>query len=252
MEQPPLDHHYLVMRLGGAKLVTRRNDGPEVSALAERSSFTLVPAGSAHSWRTRGPIGFAHLYLLPKQFDGAVTSESKDSSETNLAGCVGSRDPILEPLLERMLSEIHCGAAASALLLDSLLDRVLVRLARCHSSRGIVSSPARLVLAPHRLRRVIDFVESNLNRDLALADLAAAAGVGVSHFSHAFHAAAGESPYRYVVRRRVELAQVLLIAGDGSLSSIGAACGFNSRQQFAVTFKRHVGVGPKRFRLAHR
>lgn len=250
MEQPALDHHYVVMHLGGAKQVNRRNDGPSVSTIAERCSLTLVPAGTAHSWSTRGPIGFAHLYLQPGQLDVALESEFRvASSQATLDGCVGKRDPILEPLIGRMLDEIHGGGAASCLLLDSLLDRVLVRLARRHSSRGVVGSPARLTIAPHRLHHVIDFIESNLGSDLRLADLAAVAGMSASHFSHAFHAATGDSPYHYVTRRRIEFAQVLLLAGNVPLQSISEKCGFQSRQQFAVMFKRHVGVGPKRFRL---
>lgn len=253
MEQPPLDHHYVVMHLGGPKQVNRRNDGPSVSTIAERCSLTLVPAGTAHSWSTRGPIGFAHLYLRPEQFEVALASEfSVASNRATLAECVGRPDPILKPLIGRMLDEIHGGSAASSLLLDSLLDRVLVRLARRHSSRGPLGSSPRLTIAPHRLHHVIDFIESNLGCDLRLSDLAAAAGMSASHFSHAFHAATGDSPYRYVTRRRIEFAQVLLLAGNAPLRSISEQCGFQSRQQFAVMFKRHVGVGPKRFRLTRR
>lgn len=241
------------MHLGGPKQVNRRNDGPSVSTIAERCSLTLVPAGTAHTWSTRGPIGFAHLYLRQEQLDVALDSEfGVAANRATLAECVGSCDPILAPLVGRMLDEIHGGGAASSLLLDSLLDRVLVRLARRHSSRGPLSSPTRLTIAPHRLRHVIDFIESNLGCDLRLSDLAVAAGMSPSHFSHAFHAATGDSPYRYVTRRRVEFAQVLLLVGNTPLQSISEKCGFQSRQQFAVMFKRHVGVGPKRFRLDRR
>lgn len=253
MEQPPLDHHYIVMHLGGPKQVNRRNDGPSVSTIAERCSLTLVPAGTAHGWSTRGPIGFAHLYLRPEQLDVAMESEFRvGASHATLAECVGRPDPILEPLIGRMLDEIHGGSAASSLLLDSLLDRVLVRLARRHSTRRTLASPPRLTIAPYRLHHVIDFIESNLGSDLGLSELAAAAGMSASHFSHAFHGATGDSPYRYLTRRRVEFAQVLLLAGNAPLQSISEKCGFQSRQQFAVMFKRHVGVGPKRFRLDRR
>ncbi|MEO5732208.1 MAG: AraC family transcriptional regulator [Rubrivivax sp.] len=253
MEQPPLDHHYIVMHLGGPKHVNRRNDGPSVSTIAEHCSITLVPAGMAHRWSTRGPIGFAHVYLRPEQFDVAMDSELDGASNrATLTECVGNRDPILAPLVGRMLEEIHGGSAASSLLLDSLLDCVLVALARRHSSRGPRDSPPRLTIAPHRLRHVIDFIESHLGSDLRLLDLAAVAEMSASHFSHAFRAATGESPYCYVTLRRVEYAQVLLLAGNAPLQSISEKCGFQSRQQFAVMFKRHVGIGPKRFRLDSR
>ncbi|MEO7828080.1 MAG: hypothetical protein ABIR60_13160, partial [Allosphingosinicella sp.] len=75
MEQPPLDHHYLVLHLGGPKTITRRGLNSVATADAEIRSVTIVPAGAGYSWTTKGPIGFAHLYLHPKAIERTITEE---------------------------------------------------------------------------------------------------------------------------------------------------------------------------------
>ena len=252
MEQPPLDHHYVVMHLGGTKHVERRCDGPGISRIAESGSLTLVPAGTAYVWRTEGPIAFAHLYIEPRCLDGVAMHELGSSgTSVSLIDRVGFRDPFIEPLFSRMVDEVRASARASTLLLDSLHESVLIRLARNHATTAPRRLPKAMALAPHRLRRVLEFVDAHLGDDIGLAELVAAAGSSQYHFSRAFHLATGWSPCRYLLRRRLEYARVLLIAGDESLEAVGAACGFNSHKQFAVNFKREVGIGPKRFRLTH-
>jgi AraC family transcriptional regulator len=65
MKQPPLDHHYLVVHLGGDKRVTRAHGERALSVDVRNRGFTTVEAGSAYSWRTDGPIAFGHVYLEP-------------------------------------------------------------------------------------------------------------------------------------------------------------------------------------------
>ncbi len=253
MEQPPLDQHYVVMHLGGPKHVTRNRDGPSVATVAERGSLTLVPAGTAYTWRTQGPIAFAHLYVPPRQFEDAVSQELDiEGRGASLIERVGCRDALLETMFDRMIREIRRADDASALLLDSLLEQVLSRLARRHASRPAFAGGRTLALAPHRLQRVLDFIEANLDRKLRLADLVTAAGTSQSHFSHAFLTATGQSPYRYLVHRRIERAQALLMTGDASLTDISKQCGFNRSHQFSVMFKEIVGVPPKRYRSERR
>lgn len=253
MVQPPLDQHYIVMHLGGAKHVTRRRDGAPVSTVAEEGSLTLVPAGTAFTWRTQGPIAFAHLYVRPDQIEATGSGEERwVGGGTSLVERVGCRDPHLQLLFRGLLDAIEPPAEPSLLLLDSLLESFLVRLAHRHVSHGTTWDPRVLALAPHRLRRVLEFIEANLDQDIALADLVSAAGTSQFHFSRAFHAATGCAPYQYLLRRRIEYAQVLLLASGESLASVSSMCGFNSKRQFGVAFKRILGMGPKHFQLLRR
>jgi AraC family transcriptional regulator len=253
MVQPPLDQHYIVMHQGGAKRVTRRRDGAPLSTIAEDGSLTLVPAGTAFTWQTSGPIAFAHLYIRPEQLS-AIHSAEGSFGAASLIDRVGCCDPQLQLLYKRLLESIESfGSKASLLLLDSLLECFLVRLAQRHVSRPLaMRSDSAVALAPHRLRRVVDFIEANLSNDVSLADLGNAAGSSQFHFCRAFHIAAGCSPYQFLLSRRIEYAKALLLTTCDSLEAVGLRCGFHSQRQFAVAFKRSIGVGPKRYQLLRR
>jgi AraC family transcriptional regulator len=250
MVQPPLDQHYIVMHLGGAKRVKRSGgDSASVETIAECRSLTLVPAGTEFNWHTAGPIAFAHLYLQPQQLKNTLATEfDQEGRDGSLVERVGFRDPVLEALVSRMIEEVECAGSASTLLLDSLLESCLIRLSRRHAPRPIASRLMPVALAPHRLARVLEFVDAHLDRDICLADLVEAAGTGQYHFSHAFRAATGCSPYRYLIARRIEYSKVLLMTSSESLMDVSIKCGFNTQHQFASMFKRLVGIGPKRFR----
>ena len=102
MLQPPLDHHYVVMHLGGAKHVNRRRDGPRVSAVVDDRSLTFVPAGTAYEWQTDGPIAFAHLYVPPRHLETVLEQEFDVGGDgATLIERVGHRDPFLEPCSTR-------------------------------------------------------------------------------------------------------------------------------------------------------
>jgi AraC family transcriptional regulator len=252
MVQPPLDEHYLVIHLGGAKRVNRSLDGPQIRSVVDGNSLTMVPAGTAYRWQTEGPIAFAHVYIPPSRLEAVVGEEFEiEGRSTSFIEKVGCRDALLEPLLLRMLQEIQDARLASTLLLDTLFESVCLQLARQHVSRPARRTSQGLALSPYRLRRVLEFVETSLGEDLALSDLAQVAGASQSHFSRAFRLATGCSPYRYVIRRRIEVAKVHLLTGTDSLDAISATCGFRERHQFNVMFKRIVGVGPHSFRVAH-
>ena len=247
MDQPPLDHHYVVRHLGGAKHVERKHDGAPVSAIVEYGALTVVPAGSQFKWHTHGPIEFAHLYIAPALL-ARMASRFDRVNSLSLFDRVGCRDPLLESLYDAMLMEIRQPRTASALYLDSLLESFLLKLLLDHSSATLRGAQPRETLPTFRLKRVIDFVETHLCDPLTLTDLAQIAGGSVFHFSRAFKNAVGDAPYQYVLRRRVERAKSLLTASDLPLARIAGACGFRDLAQLSKTFSRLVGTTPTRYR----
>jgi AraC family transcriptional regulator len=113
------------------------------------------------------------------------------------------------------------------------------------------SGSNRLPLAPWQVTRVIGFIEGNLSKKIAVRDLAAVARLSSSHFARAFRATVGETPYAYLIRRRIELAQRLILRTDRSLAQIALDCGFGDQAHIANLFRRMVGVSPGAWRRAH-
>ena len=97
----------------------------------------------------------------------------------------------------------------------------------------------------------MDHVEARLAEDLSLSELAAVVNISPRHFLRLFKRSTGISPHRYVIRRRVERAKVLLSGSDTPLWQVAEACGFAHQQHLSTHFKRLVGVSPGRYRNLH-
>nr|WP_211239530.1 AraC family transcriptional regulator [Jiangella gansuensis] len=102
------------------------------------------------------------------------------------------------------------------------------------------------------MRRARDHIDRCYADPIDLAGIAAAAGYSRFHLVRAFRAAYGETPGRYLTRRRVERAQELLRVADLSVTEICHLVGFSSLGSFSSLFTELVGVPPSQFqRAAH-
>ncbi len=102
-----------------------------------------------------------------------------------------------------------------------------------------------------RLKRAIDYIEANIDEPISLADIAAAAGLTRMHFAAQFKVSTGLRPHEYLLRRRIERAQEMLLAAELSVVEIALSVGFQTQSHFTTTFARFVGQTPHAWRLAH-
>jgi AraC family transcriptional regulator len=116
------------------------------------------------------------------------------------------------------------------------------------ATRAKVTRPDHGCLAPSQLSRVIEFVDANLGHTVRTRDLAASARLSASYFSQTFRASVGQSPHAFVMRRRVERAQELMLATDKPLSEIALDCGLADQPHLTRLFRRIVGTSPAAWR----
>jgi AraC family transcriptional regulator len=247
MDQPPLDHHYIVQHMGGTKRVDRRHDGPPISTIVHSGALTVVPAGMQFTWRTRGPIEFAHLYISPAYLQRRALRYDWQSRWA-LIDRVSIEDPLLQAMYTTMLREVRKPRPGHALYLDCLLDAFVMQLLREHSSTRPRSDRPGERLTSFRVGRVIEFVNALIDPDIHLSDLAHVAGGSVYHFCRAFKNTVGEAPYQFVLRLRIERAHSLLLSTTLSLTEVASSCGFRSPQQLSRAFRRMMGVAPAHLR----
>lgn len=108
-------------------------------------------------------------------------------------------------------------------------------------------TPARLDdLA--RLRRVRDRIDRDYAQPLDVEALARGAHMSAGHLSRQFKAAFGESPYSYLMTRRIERAMALLRRGDQNVTEVCFAVGCSSLGTFSTRFAELVGVPPSVYR----
>src|ERR1700734_2425669 len=119
--------------------------------------------------------------------------------------------------------------------------------------RTIVHVTSSLAATQHlrdlaRLRRVRDRIDREYAQPLDVEALARGVHMSAGHFSREFRLAYGESPYSYLMTRRIERAMALLRRGDLSVTDVCFAVGCSSLGTFSTRFTELVGVPPSTYR----
>jgi AraC-like DNA-binding protein len=115
------------------------------------------------------------------------------------------------------------------------------------STVGPVTAIPAIPLSRHLLR-VRDLIDRAFAGPLDVPALARSAYVSEDYFSRSFKAAFGETPHRYLLRRRMERAKALLRAGELPVTEVCLAVGFTSLGSFSTQFRRFVGESPTSYR----
>lgn len=121
---------------------------------------------------------------------------------------------------------------------------------RCGTIPDVTSrpAPAQRLSDLARLRRVRDRIDREFARPLDVESLARDAHMSAGHLSREFKAAYGESPYGYLMTRRIERAMALLRRGDLSVTDVCFEVGCQSLGTFSTRFTELVGVPPSTYR----
>src|ERR1043165_4384899 len=98
------------------------------------------------------------------------------------------------------------------------------------------------------LRRAHDHIDRNFAEQLHLDEIAGIASVSKYHFVRSFRMTYGETPMRYLTRRRIERAQDLLRAANLTVTEICMVVGFSSLGSFSAKFSQLVGESPTAYR----
>jgi AraC-like DNA-binding protein len=102
-----------------------------------------------------------------------------------------------------------------------------------------------------RLLRARDAMDRSFAEPLDVRTVAAVAHVSAAHFSRSFREVFGETPHRYLQRRRVERSMFLLRETDRGVTDICFDVGFTSLGTFSRTFRKIVGESPSNYRQGH-
>jgi AraC family transcriptional regulator len=153
--------------------------------------------------------------------------------------------------------------------IDRLADACLTLFGRADILSGEASSAAYAAMAalhdgvfggagavnqalPAAIARVVAHVDANLGIPLNVERLAAIAGMSRAHFVRQFSAATGVAPSRFLLERRLERVERLLLATDMSVVAIAAATGFADANYLAKAFRRVRAMAPLEYRATMR
>jgi AraC family transcriptional regulator len=168
------------------------------------------------------------------------------ASETTLASLHQLRSALVElsAALNETLRDERRNAAACLQRATAMLHSVEDKVPELSASGGLQG------LAPWQVRRVLAHIEANLGSSLQNKDLAAVARLSTYHFAVSFRHSVGASPHGYIMRRRVERAQGLMLSTDKPLCEIAVECGLSDQPHLTRLFRRLVGDSPAAWRRA--
>ena len=107
-------------------------------------------------------------------------------------------------------------------------------------------------LATWQARRLTAHIDTHLTERIRVEDLAALLGLSAGHFCRAFKATFRLSPHAYLMRRRIEVAQGLMLTTHQPLGAIALSCGMSDQSHFTRLFRRAVGETPYAWRRSRR
>jgi AraC family transcriptional regulator len=157
--------------------------------------------------------------------------------------------------LTRGLAEL-CREAASpdnvfGLFAEGWGSQALAHMARITRILGSEKAAERGTLPGRTLRRLEEYVRSNLAQPISLSDLSDVAGLSKRHFLRVFQETVGATPYRYVLGLRIEEAKRRLSESEESVTDVALAAGFSHSQHFSTAFRTATGMTPSTFRRQH-
>jgi len=245
--QPP--DHVIAVHLAGAVSLRRTREGRMVERAMRPGDISITPVGPPVRWRQHGQSFVILMRLAPAYVRTIGGDEcALDPDRFDLRDAFTTRDPLLEDIGHRLLAMLELEGADGRLAAETLTRELAIQLLREHTRASATASWPRARLSPHKLRRAIQYIDANLRNDLTLAAIANVVALSPGHFAHAFRAATGVAPHRYIVERRVERAKTFLRESDLPITEIADRIGCSSHSHFSVLFHRITGFTPRQFR----
>lgn len=196
----------------------------------------------------RGAYDALHLHISNDLIDECASGAPGAHNGLLLTKIEPFHDRLIERLGLALLEGEQLGAAFDRIYTDSLSIAIVSRLL---ASRLGVSNAGRSTsagLIKWRLKRAVDYIEENLSEPIGLAEIAASTGLTRMHFAAQFRVATGLRPHEYLLRRRVERAQQILLAPNTPVLDVALEVGFQTQAHFTTVFKRFVGQPPHAWR----
>ncbi|MES2072444.1 MAG: AraC family transcriptional regulator [Pseudomonadota bacterium] len=245
----PQKRHLLAIHVGAPVRACCRLDGRTQHRLQMPGDIDIVPAGVSGDWEDEAPCSVLTVSL--SQALVAATAERMNlATAQQIRPRLQVRDKRIEHIAWALKAEVEAsnGHASGALYLESLG----IALAAHLLSTGAGDVPAQLPatasagrqMAAHQLHKVIAYIENNLAADLSLAQLAAVAGLSISHFKLLFRQSTGFPAHQYVIRRRVEYAKELIMCGQQEMSQAALRAGFSHQSHMARCMRQVLGILP--------
>ena len=243
MQLEAVPANVLMFNLSPVQALWQGREGRTFVSDMLRGEMTLMPAGVTSEWSWNSVCDRLDVVVLPEVFGDGGSLEVVDRFLF--------RDLQLAAICRQLYQEINLDTTADRLYLE-LLVMELASVLQLRYSRGSCQKTdvASGGLTRTQARRVLEYIECNLEREITLRQLAGILDLSPYHFARMFKYTMQAAPHRYVLDRRIERAKVMLRTNAASLLEISLSTGFCDQSHFSSTFRRMVRTTPMEFRRA--
>ena len=236
-----LPEHRLIFYLTPAVPTECGCEGVSQRRVQAPGDFDLVPAGASGFWEDSISCDMVSVRLAPGLLASTAEALALPADCTDLAPRLGARDPLVEHVVRALMAELEAPAPAGRIYADGLAVALTTRLLQ---NFGAVGAVGRQTLSKPQIRRIVEFVEENLDGELSLEQVAEVAGMSIPHLTTLFRRTMGQSVHAYVMERRVQRARALLLAHNMTISEVALETGFAHQSHLARWMRRLLGVTP--------
>ncbi len=237
-------HHTLSFYLGGGYGTQRRE---EPGSHGAPQLLCALPDWHESRWLLRGNVRMLHIYFLPEHFTRrAVVELDREPRGLTLADRTYFEHPRIVSLC-RTLSDMPWHGPDAALRANEVTHETLSELLR---SQTVPQRQGRLNggLAPAVRRRLAEFIDAELARNLTLGMLAQVACLSEFHLARMFRVSFGMPPSAWIAQRRIDRARHLLKTTALPLQQVADACGYADASHFSHRFRAATGVPAGHYR----
>ncbi|QKS01976.1 helix-turn-helix transcriptional regulator [Sphingomonas sp. CL5.1] len=244
---PPM-RDYMIVGYGGSPTSMHRTAGrAREEGEVGPGRVSLLTRAEQSTWAWRDPIQVRHIYLGHEEIETAAQGVfDRDPLSIEISDCVSTEDPLIVNCFDILGAELKCGEFGQRLMVDAVRSLLAVHLLR-HYARIQLPDEQNAGLTAVQRNRIVDLINSRLDENISLDELARIAGTSPFQFSRRFKVDFGIAPYRYVIRARVAKAQEMLRRRKVPHKVIAFECGFSDQSHFCRTFRRITGVSPSEY-----
>jgi len=245
---PALDHHLISYCPSGSSRLVQRRAGAIRESVISAGMSIIMPAGCESTWE--GDTTTSARLRVPASFVAEAGEQigRRCLPKIEIRNVFEVRDTTIERMAEQLLHELDQPShAGQCLMIDQISMALAVHILRRYNAFDPACTPEPSSLGRFELARLTEFVESNIDRSISLAELSALVNVSRFHFTRLFKRSTGMTAIGFVERSRVRRAQMLLQETDLPLAEIALMTGFADQSHFTRRFHRHVGCTPAAF-----
>lgn len=241
------DFHEVNVAIAGALTTEKLGaSGRRVRTTGSGGNICITPAGQPISAQWNKPLDNL-MMTFDTTFVSSVAAGNGFAGGVDFIEVYKKKDPLVQSLGLSLLETSTAASPHGRLYSDSLIQTLTLHLLTNYTT-GAAPANANGGLPGYRLRRVIEFIDANLDEDLGLNEIAAVAELSPFHFSRAFRKSTGKTPQQYLTHQRLERAKELLARPDVSIVEVSLRTGFKNQSHFTTLFRKYTNFTPKIWR----